>query len=378
MKKILVFGFILLAIGLYAQAPYGVFVRFIECGTRLDYTDVSNINFEVELEPGSGDIQIGPSGLCFASIQDVGAGVPHSFFQFDLANFANPYNPTSLIRISIWEGSGGPMGSGEIIVQKDIDMDPTIGFLGWEQWFGSGGLPIIIYVPGCPSVMDWGDGVLGSVSNVEGPASGVAGSIGYGTGLPHEDMLECVLNENSEGVGYWFTLSIPDDYPVNIGLCIGIADMGYIPFNLAYFINGGWVYYPEDTTMPLTWNGSGCVSFPLDPTTTRTEIDIPIVLAGITPPENVLLEIINSDVHISWDEVTGVTSYKVYSSDDPYAGFLEDTTGVFDAESWSTAIVNEKKFYHVVASTETVRFNNSRPRDTNQPKIRSISNDSDK
>ena len=250
MKKVLILGLILFAIGLCAQAPYGVFIRFINCETRMDYTDVSNINFEVELEPGSGDIQTGPSGLCFASIQDVGAGVPHSFFQFDLANFANPYTPTSVVRILIWEDYGS---SSEIIVQKDIDMDPTNGFLGWEQWFGAGGLPIIIYVSGCPSIMDWGDGVLGSIdagasigSGVD--VNGVAGGIGYGSGLPYEDMLECVLIGNPEGVGYWFTLTIYDSAPADLTLCMGLADMGYAPFNLAYFINGGWVYYPEDTT----------------------------------------------------------------------------------------------------------------------------------
>lgn len=347
MKKVLVLCLILIAIGLYAQAPYGVFVRFIDCGTRMDYTDISDINFEVELLDFPGDIQIGPSGLCFASIQDVGAGVPHSFFQFDLANFANPYTPTSVIRISIWEDSGFPS---EIIVQKDIDIDPAGGFLGWEQWFGSGGLPIIIYVPGCHQVMDWGDGVLGSVFNIElsENASGVAGGVGYGTGLPNEDMLECVLNGDPDGVGYWFTLSIDNDSPANLGLCMGLADMGYAPFNLAYFINGEWVYYPEDTTIPLAWTGD-YVSFPIDPTVTRIDVDIPIVLAGITPPENVLIEITNSDVQLSWDEVAGVISYKVYSSDDPYTGFVEDLSGSFTGESWITFIINEKKYYYVTA-----------------------------
>ena len=65
------------------------------------------------------------------------------------------------------------------------------------------------------------------------------------------------------------------------------------------------------------------------------------------PPQNVTIEIIGSDVHLSWNAVTGANSYKVYSSDDPYTGFVEDTSGSFDGASWSASIGNVQKFYHV-------------------------------
>ncbi len=67
------------------------------------------------------------------------------------------------------------------------------------------------------------------------------------------------------------------------------------------------------------------------------------------PPQNVTIEIIGSDVHLSWNAVTGANSYKVYSSDDPYTGFVEDTSGSLDGESWSASIGSAKKFYHVKA-----------------------------
>jgi len=66
-------------------------------------------------------------------------------------------------------------------------------------------------------------------------------------------------------------------------------------------------------------------------------------------PVNVQIQIVSGDVQLSWDVVSGATSYKVYSSDDPYTGFVEDTSGSFVGESWSTAIINEKKFYYVKA-----------------------------
>ncbi len=74
-------------------------------------------------------------------------------------------------------------------------------------------------------------------------------------------------------------------------------------------------------------------------------------------PQNVDIEVIGTDVHISWDEVTGANSYKIYASDDPYSadwGTAVDT--VFAPNTtWTSSITEEKKFYYVVASTETAR-----------------------
>ena len=66
-------------------------------------------------------------------------------------------------------------------------------------------------------------------------------------------------------------------------------------------------------------------------------------------PINVQIQVVGGNVQLSWDAVTGATSYKVYSSDDPYTGFLEDTSGSFAGESWSTSIINIKKFYYLKA-----------------------------
>ena len=70
---------------------------------------------------------------------------------------------------------------------------------------------------------------------------------------------------------------------------------------------------------------------------------------GILPPDNVVISIVNDSVQISWEEVPGATSYKVYPSDDPYSGFCEDDSGSYVGESWTTSIVNGKKFYYVTA-----------------------------
>ena len=143
MKKLFIISlFIIIVIGLFAQDPYGVYVRFINTDTGVDWTDVSTISFEVELEPGSGDIQTGPNALCFVNIEDVGAGVPHSFVVFNLANFANPYTPTSQVRVTIWDGNN-MTDAGEVVFDL-ADFDPARGFMGWAEWFNIGGYPFNI------------------------------------------------------------------------------------------------------------------------------------------------------------------------------------------------------------------------------------------
>ena len=73
---------------------------------------------------------------------------------------------------------------------------------------------------------------------------------------------------------------------------------------------------------------------------------------NLSIPQNIVTEIIGTDVQLSWDAVDGATSYKVYSSDDPYGTFTEDTGGTPVGETWTIAYTESKKFYYVIAVTE--------------------------
>ena len=69
-------------------------------------------------------------------------------------------------------------------------------------------------------------------------------------------------------------------------------------------------------------------------------------------PENITITVDSDSVHISWDSVSQASSYKIYSSTDPYLA-TEDWT--FEAETseleWSEALGSEeKKFYYVTAN----------------------------
>ena len=74
-----------------------------------------------------------------------------------------------------------------------------------------------------------------------------------------------------------------------------------------------------------------------------------IITNEILPPEDVTIIVENDSTNISWTAVAGANSYKVYSSSDPYDGFLEDTSGDFSGTSWSKLFIDEKKFYYIIA-----------------------------
>ena len=67
--------------------------------------------------------------------------------------------------------------------------------------------------------------------------------------------------------------------------------------------------------------------------------------------QNIVTNINGANLELSWDPVIGATSYKVYSSDEPYSGFVLEAT-VLTGEMWSTSYTDSKKFYYVVAVAE--------------------------
>lgn len=71
--------------------------------------------------------------------------------------------------------------------------------------------------------------------------------------------------------------------------------------------------------------------------------------SDILPPEDVTITVENDSTRISWTAVTGASSYKVYSSSNPYDNFTEDTSGGLSGTIWSTLFVDQKKFYYVIA-----------------------------
>jgi len=75
-----------------------------------------------------------------------------------------------------------------------------------------------------------------------------------------------------------------------------------------------------------------------------------IPVGGLNPPENVLISIIDSSVHITWDAVPGATEYIVYISSDPYDFSSAVQIPVMGTEYIDTMAGIEVKFYRITTT----------------------------
>lgn len=102
-----------------------------------------------------------------------------------------------------------------------------------------------------------------------------------------------------------------------------------------------WTSYLAATTVN---SGAGTVTF-----SGLTDFSQLIVARNnLGSPGNVTTEISGTDLILSWDPVTGASSYKIYSSDDPYGTFIEESV-LPVGETWSIPFSESKKFYYIVS-----------------------------
>ena len=74
---------------------------------------------------------------------------------------------------------------------------------------------------------------------------------------------------------------------------------------------------------------------------------------NLTIPQGVNITNTAGEVQITWDAVSGATSYKVYASSDPYGTYTDiSSQGTFAGTSWSQAVSGNKLFFYVVAVKE--------------------------
>ena len=74
----------------------------------------------------------------------------------------------------------------------------------------------------------------------------------------------------------------------------------------------------------------------------------------LLPPANVLIWITGSNLFLEWDAVAGANSYKIYGSDDPYLDNWGSEIAVVGLPEYSEPIIQMKKFYRIVASTDSL------------------------
>jgi hypothetical protein len=345
--------------------------RFVDWN-EMDYTDVSGISFEAELIPGSGDMQTQESIGADILSTDIGLGWPNSFITFDFANFANPWQPDNHIRVRInafaKTGEGFEKNSyDERIVLCSFMSEAPAPFYGWNmEGYGEpfAAQPFVVVDWYMPGQLDWGNGVTGFT---------------HGDGVPSNELTHNVngICPNIDEIpfygttGYYFTHTFTDNpnswLAVNIGIDLGA--LGYAPGQVGWYIEGqGWSFIPEiwdyENPQPVEWTidcyepFGGSIGFEI-PLTQRDKSIVDVLIAfsagsdiplgNHSGPENVIIEISEETVNISWDEVAWATSYTVFSCDDSNGIFTENISGIFNGTSWSAPVANDKKFYKVIA-----------------------------
>ena len=73
-------------------------------------------------------------------------------------------------------------------------------------------------------------------------------------------------------------------------------------------------------------------------------------LGSLESPINLTISEMNDYIILNWDVVSGATSYKIYSSENPYSGFELDESGEFNGTSWTAPLSESKIFYYVTAT----------------------------
>ena len=134
---------------------------------------------------------------------------------------------------------------------------------------------------------------------------------------------------------------------------------GTFSTNLTFTLPSGYlnvgdnqlILYKRDSNSDGAWENSGATLGIVTATTVQfTGItSFSQLIIGSDSPQNVTISIVGTNVQITWDEVPGATSYKVYSSNNPYTGFTEDVSGNLTGTSWTAPLPGNKKFYYVKA-----------------------------
>ncbi len=79
------------------------------------------------------------------------------------------------------------------------------------------------------------------------------------------------------------------------------------------------------------------------------------IYTGLYSPSGLVIVNESPNIRLTWSPVSGASEYKVYSSDDPYGTFAEDTTGTFGGEEWTAPISTSRLFYYVIAVNESMK-----------------------
>ena len=224
------------------------------------------------------------------------SGVIPGYLSGNVANGFSTWAPGETLEITLTQISTG----------LTITNSWVLTSAGYQQFPNPGGLEMPLTWDCCPPPGPWPFITVDQGTTIDG-------SNGYGTGLPNEDLLQ-----NPTNVGLWCIVSLPNGAPVDLTVCMDQVALGYVPYNMAYWLYGSWTYLtPLICTNPGTANA--CITFNIP----ITRADVPIVFAGGPMPDDGLpVELTNFTainqqgefVNVSWttQSESNMSYYKVY------------------------------------------------------------------
>lgn len=121
---------------------------------------------------------------------------------------------------------------------------------------------------------------------------------------------------------------------------------GYNDTGSLVYLRDTWDQNTSQTAHSMTWGGiySTMQHYAV------TVIHLQAPVQNLDPPGNITTSIDAQSLLVSWDAVTGATSYVVYCADDPYGTYVLDTNGMLSSTTWITPMLTARKFYYVIAT----------------------------
>ena len=316
MKKITVLVVLLLGMSLlYAAQPRSVYFPVTVGGETITEGEAAGITaaYWITTRPG----EVATQYIWIAAAFNGSAMV-------DLQYFDTPWAIGDTLHVELT--FDGETGIGEVVI-PDLSGGPL---------FPPDTPTIDIPAAGGAEPIDWGDGVTGEV---EGGTPSNPG-MGYGTGLPNEDLI--IQEDNA---GYYFTLTIDDaDLPIDVTFTLDHAALDYIPYNIAYWFDAAWHYIPAEGTGNLN---DGTAPDWTDPGTATASVTFTIS-AKKGPKAPVDVYIVSADGPDPVDDLTPVT----------LAEFAAVQHAKFAKIRWASASETNMSCYNIYRN-ETDDFSNA-------------------
>lgn len=79
-----------------------------------------------------------------------------------------------------------------------------------------------------------------------------------------------------------------------------------------------------------------------------------LITGTLGSPQNVVSSVSGITLTLDWDVVTGASSYDVYSSTNPYIGFILEEENVL-TNTWDTSVDTQNKYFYYIVAKNTAK-----------------------